>query len=72
MEKQFLELEERGQNLKYLISVSGLTQEDFAGAVYVDVRTLRRWISNGFNCIDIAKRCADALGVSVEAILFRY
>ena len=71
MYKKFLDLEERGQNLKHLISVSKYkTQEAFAEVVCVDVRTLRRWISNGFNCIDIAKICADALDISVETILF--
>ena len=71
MDKKLLGLEQRGQNLKHLISISKYkTQENFAEVVCVDVRTLRRWISNGFNCIDIAEICADALDVSVETILF--
>lgn len=63
---------ERGQNLKHLISMSRhKTQDEFAYAVGVDVRTVRRWVSEGFDSIYTAQNCADALGLSVETILFK-
>ena len=72
MDKQFLNKLERGKNLKELINASGFKkQEDFASKVFVESRTLRRWLSNGFDSIEIAQNCADALGISIENILFK-
>lgn len=72
MYEKLLDQAERGQNLKHLISSSRhKTQEEFADAVGVDVRTVRRWISEGFDSIYTAQNCAEALNLSVEAILFR-
>ena len=72
MNNKLLKQDERGQKLKNLISASKYrTQEAFAEIVCVDVRTLRRWISNGFDSIYTAKCCADALEISIETILFK-
>lgn len=72
MYDKLFDQQERGQNLKHLISTSRhKTQEEFAEVVGVDVRTVRRWVSAGFDSIYIAQNCADALEVSVETILFR-
>ena len=41
---------ERGQNLKHLIGMSRYkTQDEFSCAVEVDVRTVRRWVSEEFD-----------------------
>ena len=70
MNKDILDPKTLGQRLKHLIKESGKSQESFAEKIYVEARTLRRWIKDGFDKISIAVTCADALGVDVKAILF--
>ena len=63
--------EKIGTNLKRLIKESKYrTQERFADAAFVDVRTVRRWIQNGIDSITTVAMVADVLGVDVKALLF--
>ena len=59
-----------GETLKRLIKESKFgTQEKFADACYVDVRTVRRWIHSGTDSLTNILRIADVLEVDVLAIL---
>lgn len=72
MDKKLFQKSEIGENLKKLISASKYkTQEEFAAAIFVNERTLRRWLRDGFDSIYTAKCCADALDLDIKTILFR-
>lgn len=60
-----------GDNLKRLIKESQYrTQERFAEAAFVDVRTVRRWMQHGIDSIATVAMLADLLDVDVMALLF--
>lgn len=59
-----------GGNLKRLIKESEYrTQERFAEAAYVDVRTVRRWLQRGIDSITTVVTIAQVLDVDVMALL---
>lgn len=59
-----------GSNLKRLIKESRFrTQENFAAAVFTDVRTVRRWVQK-LDSISTVAHLATVLEVDVMALLF--
>ena len=59
-----------GANLKRLIKESEYrTQERFSEAVDKDPRTVRRWIKDGVDSLDLIEDIAKALDVDVMALL---
>lgn len=61
--KSILTLNKIGQNLKKFIKNSKFkTQENFAyNGMFVDERTVRSWIRNGINKIDVLMEVAQVL-----------
>ena len=53
-----------GMNLKRILKEKGITQESFAASYGVNVRTVRRWIKNGIDSVDLVSFVADELNVS--------
>ncbi|MBO5287510.1 MAG: helix-turn-helix transcriptional regulator [Clostridia bacterium] len=59
-----------GANLKRLIKKSRWkTQEKFAEAKHVDIKTVNRWVNGGINKFDLAEEIADFLGIDVYTLL---
>lgn len=58
-----------GANLKRLLKEFGKTQEDFADEFCVDVRTVRRWVSNGIDKLSLVQQIAEHFNVDVLSIL---
>jgi len=59
-----------GKNLKRIIKEHGLTQEEFAGQMFVDPTTVRRWLSNGIDKLSILEEIAKFFDISVTDILY--
>ena len=59
-----------GKNLKRIIKEHGLTQEKFAGQMFVDPTTVRRWLSNGIDKLSILEEIAKFFDISVTDILY--
>ena len=45
------------------------TQESFAEAKSVDVKTVNRWVNGGINRFDLAEELAEYIGIDVYALL---
>ena len=58
-----------GKNLKRIIKEKGFTQEEFAGQMYVDPTTVRRWLANGIDKLSIIEQIAEFFHISVSDIL---
>lgn len=58
-----------GVYLKKELAKQKISQERFAAMVYVEPRTVRRWIRNGVNDINTIYLIAKQLGVSLWDIL---
>ena len=52
-----------GKNLKKFISKAGYSQERFAYEVGVDPRSLRRYLKNGINDVDLLDKMSRILEV---------
>ena len=59
-----------GKNLKRIIKEHDLTQEEFAGQMFVDPTTVRRWLSNGIDKLSILEEIAKFFDISVTDILY--
>ena len=59
-----------GKNLKRIIKEHGLTQEEFAGQMFVDPTTVRRWLSSGIDKLSILEEIAKFFDISVTDILY--
>ena len=71
MSKQILSPEKIGEKVKHLLKEQNITQDAFADLAYVDVRTVRRWLTgSGLDRISNVTSCANALCVDVMTILF--
>ncbi|XMB66637.1 helix-turn-helix transcriptional regulator [Mycoplasmatota bacterium zrk1] len=60
-----------GSKIKELLSSCQMTQEQFAEEFYIDPRTIRRWIKEGINKLDVLSDIARFFEVDVKDILFR-
>ena len=58
-----------GSYLKRELKKSGITQDAFSYEFGVDVRTVRRWISDGVHSLDVVVEIARYFGVSVGDVL---
>ncbi len=47
-----------GNFLKHLLIINKKTQEDFADEIFVDVRTVRRYLKDGINNLEVISRIA--------------
>ena len=67
--KQVAPSQQIGAYLKKELADRKISQERFATMVFVEPRTVRRWIRDGINNIDTVFLIADQLGVSIGDIL---
>ncbi|MBO5287511.1 MAG: helix-turn-helix transcriptional regulator [Clostridia bacterium] len=59
-----------GDNLREIIKKSRWkTQEKFAEAKCVDVKTVNRWVNGGINRFDLAEELADFIGIDVYSLI---
>ena len=58
-----------GKNLKRIIKEKGFIQEQFAGQMYVDPTTVRRWLAHGIKDIDTISTIAEIFDIDVMDIL---
>jgi len=59
-----------GKNLKNLLRHMNYTQETLAGLLFVDERTVGRWVQNGIDKISLLEDIAEVLGVGLKDIMF--